>query len=142
MAMAVVRLAMVVAAASAFVAPSSGAPRSVRMQSSAMSETTRERISTMIEANKVMLFMKGTKMMPMCGFSNMAIQILNAVGSEYETCDVLSDEAIRAGIKEFSDWPTIPQLYVGGEFVGGSDIMLEMYQEGELQPMIEVAVNS
>lgn len=114
----------------------------MRAESGTMSEVTRERISSMINANKVMLFMKGTKFMPQCGFSNMAIQILNAIGSEYETCDVLSDEAIRAGIKEYSEWPTIPQLFVNGEFVGGSDIMLEMFQEGELQEMIEVAANS
>ena len=89
-----------------------------------------------------MLFMKGTKIFPQCGFSNMAVQILNAIGAEFETCDVLSDDFIRQQIKVYSDWPTIPQLYVDGEFVGGSDIMLEMYQAGELQEMIEVAAAS
>ena len=83
-----------------------------------------------------MLFMKGTKIFPQCGFSNMAVQILNAIGADFETCDVLSDDFIRQQIKTYSDWPTIPQLYVDGEFVGGSDIMLEMYQAGELQEMM------
>ena len=91
---------------------------------------------------QVMLFMKGTKIFPQCGFSNMAVQILNAIGADFETCDVLSDDFIRQQIKVYSDWPTIPQLYVDGEFVGGSDIMLEMYQAGELQEMIEVAAAS
>ena len=91
---------------------------------------------------QVMLFMKGTKIFPQCGFSNMAVQILNAIGADFETCDVLSDDFIRQQIKTYSDWPTIPQLYVDGEFVGGSDIMLEMYQAGELQEMIEVAAAS
>ena len=92
--------------------------------------------------SQVMLFMKGTKIFPQCGFSNMAVQILNAIGADFETCDVLSDDFIRQQIKVYSDWPTIPQLYVDGEFVGGSDIMLEMYQAGELQEMIEVAAAS
>ena len=92
--------------------------------------------------SQVMLFMKGTKIFPQCGFSNMAVQILNAIGADFETCDVLSDDFIRQQIKTYSDWPTIPQLYVDGEFVGGSDIMLEMYQAGELQEMIEVAAAS
>ena len=91
---------------------------------------------------QVMLFMKGTKIFPQCGFSNMAVQILNAIGQDFETFDCLSDENVRSTIKEFSDWPTIPQLYVDGEFVGGSDIMLEMYEAGELQEMIEVAAAS
>ena len=100
------------------------------------------KIDSFVKDNKVMLFMKGTKIFPQCGFSNMAVQILNAVGADFETCDVLSDDFIRQQIKVYSDWPTIPQLYVDGEFVGGSDIMLEMYQAGELQEMIEVAAAS
>ena len=92
--------------------------------------------------NKVMLFMKGSKIFPQCGFSNMAVQILNAIGADFETCDVLADDMVRSQIKVYSDWPTIPQLYVDGEFVGGSDIMLEMYQAGELSEMIEVAAAS
>ena len=97
------------------------------------------KIDSFVKDNKVMLFMKGTKIFPQCGFSNMAVQILNAIGADFETCDVLSDDFIRQQIKVYSDWPTIPQLYVDGEFVGGSDIMLEMYQAGELQEMIEEA---
>ena len=100
------------------------------------------KIDSFVKDNKVMLFMKGTKIFPQCGFSNMAVQILNAIGAEFETCDVLSDDFVRQQIKVYSDWPTIPQLYVDGEFVGGSDIMLEMYQAGELQEMIEVAAAS
>ena len=100
------------------------------------------KIDSFVKDNKVMLFMKGTKIFPQCGFSNMAVQILNAIGADFETCDVLSDDFIRQQIKTYSDWPTIPQLYVDGEFVGGSDIMLEMYQAGELQEMIEVAAAS
>ncbi|KAJ8601591.1 hypothetical protein CTAYLR_010139 [Chrysophaeum taylorii] len=80
-----------------------------------LSPPTKDRIDSMIGSNKVMLFMKGSKVMPQCGFSNMAVQILNAVGADYETCDVLADDAIRSGIKEYSEWPTIPQLYVDGE---------------------------
>ena len=100
------------------------------------------KIDSFVKDNKVMLFMKGTKIFPQCGFSNMAVQILNAIGADFETCDVLSDDFIRQQIKVYSDWPTIPQLSVDGEFVGGSDIMLEMYQAGELQQMIEVAAAS
>ena len=100
------------------------------------------KIDSFVKDNKVMLFMKGTKIFPQCGFSNMAVQILNAIGQDFETFDCLSDENVRSTIKEFSDWPTIPQLYVDGEFVGGSDIMLEMYEAGELQEMIEVAAAS
>ena len=80
--------------------------------------------------------MKGTKIFPQCGFSNMAVQILNAIGADFETCDVLSDDFIRQQIKVYSDWPTIPQLYVDGEFVGGCDVMLEQYESGELQKVL------
>jgi monothiol glutaredoxin len=83
--------------------------------------------------------MKGSKLFPQCGFSNTAVQILESFGIDFHTVDVLSDESIRSGVKEFSQWPTIPQLYVAGEFVGGSDIMIEMYQNGELAEMIEKA---
>jgi len=101
----------------------------------------RERIEGLLE-NKVMLFMKGTRTMPQCGFSSTAVQVLNAIGAPYETFDVLSDPEIREGIKKYSDWPTIPQLYVDNEFVGGCDIIIEMFQAGELQEMIEVATAS
>lgn len=80
--------------------------------------------------------------MPQCGFSNNVVQILNMLGVPYQTFDVLSDSEIREGIKEYSSWPTIPQVYINGEFIGGSDIMIELYQKGELQQMVEVALAS
>ena len=93
-----------------------------------------QRIDTLVKGNKVVLFMKGTAQFPQCGFSGRAIQILKACGvNELTTVNVLEDEGIRQGIKEYANWPTIPQLYVNGEFIGGSDIMMEMYQAGELQ---------
>jgi monothiol glutaredoxin len=99
-----------------------------------------QRIDEMVKGHKVMLFMKGTAQFPMCGFSGRAIQVLKACGaSDLKTVNVLEDEGIRQGIKEYANWPTIPQLYVGGEFVGGSDIMMEMYQSGELQQMLSPA---
>lgn len=98
---------------------------------------TLQRIDQIVQSNEVVLFMKGTAQFPMCGFSGRAIQILKACGvAKPATVNVLEDEAIRQGIKEYSQWPTIPQLYVKGEFVGGSDIMLEMYESGELQQML------
>ena len=102
-------------------------------------EDTQERIQAMVDNHPVLLFMKGSKLFPQCGFSNTAVQILNSFGIEFHSVDVLSDEAIRSGVKVYSNWPTIPQLYVAGEFVGGSDIMIEMYQSGELGEMIEKA---
>lgn len=95
------------------------------------------RIQELVEKHPVLLFMKGTKLFPQCGFSNTASQILHSFNIEFHAVDVLADEAIRQGVKEFSSWPTIPQLYVGGEFIGGSDIMIEMYQSGELGELIE-----
>ena len=92
-----------------------------------------QRIKETVDSNRVMLFMKGNRDFPQCGFSGRAIQILQALGAEFETADVLMDDEIRHGIKEFSNWPTIPQLYINGEFVGGSDIMMEMYENGELK---------
>ena len=94
------------------------------------------RIADIVKANEVVLFMKGTALFPQCGFSSRAIAILDHLGATYETVDVLQDQDIRQGIKSFSDWPTIPQLYVKGEFVGGSDIMMEMFESGELQQLI------
>jgi len=102
-------------------------------------EDTRERIQTLVDEHPVLLFMKGSKLFPQCGFSNTATQILESYKIDFHTVDVLADEAIRSGIKEYSQWPTIPQLYVCGEFVGGSDIMIELYQSGELGEMIEKA---
>ena len=94
------------------------------------------RIKTTVTSNDVVLFMKGTPLFPQCGFSSKAIAILDHLGVAYETIDVLQDMEVRQGIKAYSDWPTIPQLYVKGEFVGGSDIMMEMYQAGELQQLV------
>jgi len=96
------------------------------------------RIDELVKSNDVVLFMKGTALFPQCGFSSRAIAILDRLGATYETVDVLQDPEVRQGIKEYSDWPTIPQLYVNGEFIGGSDIMTEMYQSGELQPALGV----
>lgn len=124
-------------------------------------EDAQERIQALVEAHPVLLFMKGTKLFPQCGFSNNAVQILNSFGVEFHTVDVLSDQSIREGVKVsggslgngavqlyetihifplsqvFSQWPTIPQLYIDGEFIGGSDIMIEMYKTGELSEMLE-----
>ena len=102
----------------------------------------KEKIDNLIEQNKIVVFMKGTKLMPQCGFSNNVVQILNSLGINFETVDILEDNEIRQGIKEYSNWPTIPQVYINGEFVGGSDIMIELYQKGELQQMVEVALAS
>ena len=98
-----------------------------------------QRIDDIVKSNRVVLFMKGTAQFPMCGFSGRAVQILKACGvdpKQLTTVNVLEDDEIRQGIKEYSNWPTIPQLYVRGEFVGGSDIMMEMYQSGELQQVL------
>ncbi len=95
------------------------------------------RIASLVGENDVVLFMKGTPLFPQCGFSSRAIAILDHCGVQYESVDVLQDMEIRQGIKSFSDWPTIPQLYIKGEFVGGSDIMMEMFEAGELKQMLE-----
>jgi monothiol glutaredoxin len=96
-----------------------------------------QRIEEIVKGHRVVLFMKGTAQFPMCGFSGRAMQILKACGvTDLATVNVLDDEGIRQGVKEYANWPTIPQLYVDGEFVGGSDIMMEMYQSGELQQVL------
>ena len=96
-----------------------------------------QRIDALVKSHPVVLFMKGSAQFPMCGFSGRAIQILKACGvTDLKTVNVLDDEEIRQGIKDYANWPTIPQLYIDGEFVGGSDILMEMYQAGELQPML------
>jgi monothiol glutaredoxin len=100
-----------------------------------MNEVT-DRIDGIVKDSAVVLFMKGTALFPQCGFSSRAIAILDHLGVRYETVDVLQDQDIRQGIKDYSEWPTIPQLYVKGEFVGGSDIMLEMFESGELQGLV------
>lgn len=107
-----------------------------------MTPETQAKIQQLIQDNKIMVFMKGNKLMPQCGFSNNVVQIFNVLGVPYETFDILADPDIRQGVKEFSSWPTIPQVYINGEFVGGSDILIELYQKGELQQMVEVALAS
>ena len=107
-----------------------------------MTPEVKAKIDQLVKENKIMVFMKGSKLMPQCGFSNNVVQILNTLGVPYETIDILADPEIRQGIKEYSNWPTIPQIYVNGEFVGGSDIAIELYQSGELQQMLEVALAS
>ena len=100
---------------------------------------TQTRIADEIKSSDVVLFMKGTPVFPQCGFSAATVQILSHLGVKFKAIDVLKDPEIRAGIKEFSNWPTIPQLYVNGEFIGGSDIMMEMYESGELQQLFAAA---
>jgi len=100
-----------------------------------MTDST-SRIDEIVKKNDVVLFMKGTPLFPQCGFSSRAVTILEHLDVPFETVDVLQDPEVRQGIKAYSDWPTIPQLYVKGEFVGGSDIMLEMFQSGELQQLV------
>ncbi|HZB69694.1 MAG TPA: Grx4 family monothiol glutaredoxin [Sphingomicrobium sp.] len=95
-----------------------------------------ERIAEIVGKNDVVLFMKGTALFPQCGFSSRAVAILDHLGVPYETVDVLQDPEIRQGIKDYSDWPTVPQLYVKGQFVGGSDIMMEMFETGELKELV------
>ncbi len=104
-----------------------------------MSET-QDRIKTMVEGNPILLFMKGTPDFPQCGFSNLVSNILKDHGCKFASFDVLSDPEIRQGIKTFANWPTIPQLYIKGEFIGGCDIMREMYTNNELQPMLDAAM--
>ncbi|HEY0115628.1 MAG TPA: Grx4 family monothiol glutaredoxin [Allosphingosinicella sp.] len=95
------------------------------------------RIDGIVKSSDVVLFMKGSALFPQCGFSSRAVAILDHLGVRFETVDVLQDPEVRQGIKAYSDWPTIPQLYVKGEFVGGSDIMMEMFEAGELQHLLE-----
>ena len=104
-----------------------------------MTSSANVRIAEIVQGNDVVLFMKGTPLFPQCGFSSKAVAILERLGVEFASVDVLQDMEIRQGIKGFSDWPTIPQLYVKGEFVGGSDIMMEMYEAGELEQLVTEA---
>ena len=101
-----------------------------------MTDESQARIQELVSTNDVLLFMKGTPLFPQCGFSSRAIAILDRLGVDYESVDVLQDQNIRQGVKTFSDWPTVPQLYVKGEFIGGSDIMMEMYESGELRELM------
>jgi monothiol glutaredoxin len=107
-----------------------------------MTPELQAKIDNLVKENKIVVFMKGSKLMPQCGFSNNVVQILSTLGVPFETVDILADNEIRQGIKEYSNWPTIPQVYVNGEFIGGSDILIEMYQKGDLQQMVEVALAS
>ena len=107
-----------------------------------MTPELKERIDNLVKQNKILVFMKGNKLMPQCGFSNNVVQILNTLGVPYQTIDILEDYEIRQGIKEYSNWPTIPQVYIDGQFLGGSDVLIELYQKGELQQMVEVALAS
>lgn len=104
-----------------------------------MDDSLRQRINGIIGGHKVVLFMKGTKHFPQCGFSGAVVQVLNANKASYETVNVLADPAIREGIKEFTNWPTIPQLYIDGEFVGGADIVRDLHMKGELGAMLQKA---
>ena len=107
-----------------------------------MDPQLKSRIESLIGSSLVFIFMKGNKLMPQCGFSNNVVQIFNSLGVPFETFDVLSDPEIRQGIKEYSEWPTIPQVYLKGEFLGGSDIMIELYNSGELRETVTVALAS
>lgn len=106
-----------------------------------MDDTLRDRIQGIIDANEVVLFMKGNKNFPQCGFSATVVEVLRRSGAEFQDVNVLEDPAIRQGIKEFANWPTIPQLYVRGKFVGGSDIIREMYEKGELDALLSAREN-
>ena len=105
-----------------------------------MDASLKQRIDDLVGSSPIFVFMKGSKLMPQCGFSNNVVQILNSLAVPFETFDVLSDMEIRQGIKEYSDWPTIPQVYVNGEFIGGSDILIELYNSGELRETLAVAL--
>ena len=107
-----------------------------------MDSALKQRLDQLVGSSPIFVFMKGSKLMPQCGFSNNVVQILNAMAVPFETFDVLSDMEIRQGIKEYSEWPTIPQVYVNGEFIGGSDILIEMYNSGELREQLAVALAS
>ena len=107
-----------------------------------MENSVKEKIENLINESEVMLFMKGTPEMPQCGFSAAVVGVLNHLGVNYKTSNVLQDEEIREGIKEYSDWPTIPQVYLKGEFLGGSDILIEMYNSGTLKEKIEIELAS
>ena len=107
-----------------------------------MDPALKQRIEALVSSSSVFVFMKGSRLMPQCGFSNNVVQVLNALGFPYETFDVLSDPEIRQGIKDYANWPTIPQVYLKGEFLGGSDILIEMYNSGELRETMAVALAS
>jgi monothiol glutaredoxin len=101
-----------------------------------------EKIQSAINSSKIVLFMKGNRSFPQCGFSAATVEIFEQLGAPYETVDVLADMEIREGIKRWSNWPTIPQVYINGKFVGGCDIIREMYENGELEPMVKQALGA
>jgi monothiol glutaredoxin len=107
-----------------------------------MADNTLAQIEATVKKHPILIYMKGTPTFPMCGFSAATIQIFDSLGVSYETVDVLEDPAIREGIKRYSNWPTIPQVYINGEFIGGCDIIREMYTNGELEPLVRTAVKS
>ncbi|KAG2440880.1 hypothetical protein HXX76_003734 [Chlamydomonas incerta] len=107
-----------------------------------MNPELKKSIDELIASNKVVVFMKGNRQFPMCGFSNTVVQILNVMDVPYHTVNILEDDAIRSGMKEYSQWPTFPQVYINGDFFGGCDIMIEAYQSGELKEQLEIALNS
>jgi monothiol glutaredoxin len=107
-----------------------------------MRDEIRDQIKTVIEKNRVVLFMKGSKNFPQCGFSARAVEALKRAGAEFETVNVLADQEIREGIKEFSAWPTVPQVYIDGQFVGGSDIVLQLFESGELAKLVKATPQS
>lgn len=101
-----------------------------------------QKIAQQIQDHKILIFMKGTPAFPQCGFSAAVVDVFNRLGAKYDTVNVLEDPEIRDGIKSFSNWPTIPQIYIAGKFIGGCDIVREMYQRGELQPLVQAATQS
>lgn len=101
-----------------------------------MTEELRSKLKELITSSKVILFMKGDKYMPRCGFSAQVVEILNRLGADFTTYDILDDEEVRQGLKEYSNWPTFPQLYINGDLIGGCDIVTEMYQNGELKALL------
>ncbi|PNH02964.1 Monothiol glutaredoxin-S14, chloroplastic [Tetrabaena socialis] len=114
----------------------------VRAASGGMNPELKTTIDELVNANRVVVFMKGTRQFPQCGFSNTVVQILNQMESPYETVNILADDRLRSGMKEYSQWPTFPQVYINGEFFGGCDIMIEAFKSGELKEQLEVALNA
>ena len=104
-----------------------------------MDDATRQKIQTLVDTHPVVVFMKGTKTFPQCGFSATVVEVMKRLGTDFHDVNVLADPAIRQGIKDFTNWPTIPQVYVGGNFVGGCDIVRDMYTSGELAPLVQEA---
>ena len=107
-----------------------------------MSDPVMDKIQSLVEENKILIFMKGNRLMPMCGFSAVVIQVFEDFGVPFETVDVLQDPAVREAVKVFSNWPTIPQVYIDGKFIGGCDIVREMHDRGELEPLVKAAASS